>query len=193
MLPSRRRAELTAEHTPTYTTGRRDNSPNPDTLHPEEKKVQNVGASFFITKRGGQVTYHGPGQLVGYPILDLNNMEVSGRSGRGRLAGSAGALCVVRTRRPRRRLWTAAHAQTPTKCYVDWLQSVLADYIRDQGCEGILAPHPEGHVGVFASPTEKVRRSLNYPSPPPRIIRPSIRPHVAEPRSRRSGSTCATA
>jgi lipoate-protein ligase B len=69
--------ELISEHTPTYTTGRRDNSPNPDTLHPEEKKVQHVGAEFHITKRGGQVTYHGPGQLVGYPILDLNRMDVS--------------------------------------------------------------------------------------------------------------------
>jgi lipoate-protein ligase B len=65
------------EHTPTYTTGRRDNSPNPNELHPEEKKVQDVGAGFYITKRGGQVTYHGPGQLVGYPIMDLNGMEVS--------------------------------------------------------------------------------------------------------------------
>lgn len=71
------RRELIPEHTPTYTTGRRDNSPNPDTLHPEEKKVQHVGAEFHITKRGGQVTYHGPGQLVGYPILDLNRMDVS--------------------------------------------------------------------------------------------------------------------
>lgn len=65
------------EHTPTYTTGRRDNSLNPDELHPEEKKVQKVGAGFYITKRGGLVTYHGIGQLVGYPIMDLNAMEVS--------------------------------------------------------------------------------------------------------------------
>ncbi|KAK8854581.1 lipoyl(octanoyl) transferase [Kwoniella newhampshirensis] len=113
---------LLLEHTPTYTTGRRDNSPNPNELHPEEKKVQNVGASFFITKRGGQVTYHGPGQLVGYPILDLNVMETS------------------------------------TRCYVEYLQAMLGDYVREISALGdtILAPHPDGHVGVFSSPTEKV-------------------------------------
>ncbi|AFR96698.1 lipoyl(octanoyl) transferase [Cryptococcus neoformans C23] len=112
---------LLLEHTPTYTTGRRDNTPNPNELHPEEKKVQNVGASFFITKRGGQVTYHGPGQLVGYPILDLNVME------------------------------------TPTRCYVEFLQAMLGNYIRDTSAlDNVLAPHPDGHVGVFSSPTEKV-------------------------------------
>ncbi|EIW68449.1 hypothetical protein TREMEDRAFT_18004, partial [Tremella mesenterica DSM 1558] len=109
------------EHTPTYTTGRRDNTPNPDHLHPEEKKVQNVGAGFYITKRGGQVTYHGPGQLVGYPILDLNVMELS------------------------------------TRCYVDKLQRLLAGYcINDLNLPDISAPHPDGHVGVFSSPVEKV-------------------------------------
>ncbi|WVO21376.1 lipoyl(octanoyl) transferase [Cryptococcus decagattii] len=112
---------LLLEHTPTYTTGRRDNTPNPNELHPEEKKVQNVGAGFYITKRGGQVTYHGPGQLVGYPILDLNVME------------------------------------TPTRCYVEFLQAMLSNYIRDiSALDDILAPHPDGHVGVFSSPTEKV-------------------------------------
>ncbi|WWC90463.1 lipoyl(octanoyl) transferase [Kwoniella dendrophila CBS 6074] len=111
---------LMLEHTPTYTTGRRDNSPNPNELHPEEKKVQNVGADFYITKRGGQVTYHGPGQLVGYPILDLNVMETS------------------------------------TRCYVEYLQAMLAEYARDDlGIKNVLAPHPDGHVGCFASPNEK--------------------------------------
>ncbi len=69
---------LLLEHTPTYTTGRRDNPPpgQEHILHPEEKKVQNVGAGFHVTKRGGQVTYHGPGQLVGYGIFDLNKDAV---------------------------------------------------------------------------------------------------------------------
>lgn len=55
------------EHAPVYTIGRtRDQSSllNPDTLpHP---KVE--------ISRGGQATYHGPGQLVGYPIIDLKNI-----------------------------------------------------------------------------------------------------------------------
>ena len=56
---------LLLEHLPVYTIGRlRDQSSlrNPAALpHP-----------VFETNRGGQATYHGPGQLVGYPILDLN-------------------------------------------------------------------------------------------------------------------------
>jgi lipoate-protein ligase B len=64
-----------AEHTPTYTTGRREAQAG--ALHPEEEKIQNVGAEFHVTKRGGQVTFHGPGQLVGYPLIDLQRSEVS--------------------------------------------------------------------------------------------------------------------
>ncbi len=54
---------LLLEHEPVYTIGRtRDRSSLRDALpHP-----------VFETNRGGQATFHGPGQLVGYPILDLN-------------------------------------------------------------------------------------------------------------------------
>jgi len=54
------------EHSPVLTTGRRDQSHN-ILVDPEE-----VGAEFVKTGRGGEVTYHGPGQIVGYVILDLN-------------------------------------------------------------------------------------------------------------------------
>ena len=39
----------------------------------QESFLSTIGASYFKTNRGGDITYHGPGQLVGYPILDLEN------------------------------------------------------------------------------------------------------------------------
>jgi lipoyl(octanoyl) transferase len=38
-----------------------------------EKQLQQKGATFYKINRGGDITYHGPGQIVGYPILDLEN------------------------------------------------------------------------------------------------------------------------
>ena len=39
---------------------------------------------------------------------------------------------------------------------MDYIQRLLKDYMVQMGCQGILAPHPDGHVGIFASPSEKV-------------------------------------
>ena len=39
----------------------------------DEKQLTEKGATFYKINRGGDITYHGPGQIVGYPILDLDN------------------------------------------------------------------------------------------------------------------------
>jgi lipoyl(octanoyl) transferase len=59
---------LFVEHPPVYTLGKSGNIEN--VLITEEMRSEK-GIEFFRTNRGGDITFHGPGQLVGYPILDL--------------------------------------------------------------------------------------------------------------------------
>ena len=59
---------LLAEHPPTLTIGKSGKLEN--VLASQEELAQN-GIPLFFVDRGGDVTYHGPGQLVGYPIIDL--------------------------------------------------------------------------------------------------------------------------
>ena len=58
------------EHPHVYTLGK---SGDFDNLLLSEKQLEAKGATFYKINRGGDITYHGPGQIVGYPILDLEN------------------------------------------------------------------------------------------------------------------------
>ena len=61
---------LLVEHEPVYTFGKNANENHLLQNYPEDVKV-------FHVERGGDITFHGPGQLVGYPIIDLHNYKMS--------------------------------------------------------------------------------------------------------------------
>ena len=61
---------LFVEHPHVYTLGKSGDITN---LLVDEKVLAAKGATFYKINRGGDITYHGPGQIVGYPILDLDN------------------------------------------------------------------------------------------------------------------------
>ncbi|WP_339889534.1 lipoyl(octanoyl) transferase LipB [uncultured Flavobacterium sp.] len=61
---------LYVEHPHVYTLGKSGDLSN---LLLSEKQLVDKGATFYKINRGGDITYHGPGQIVGYPILDLEN------------------------------------------------------------------------------------------------------------------------
>jgi len=61
---------LLVEHEPVYTFGK-----NADENHLLQNYPENV--KLFYTERGGDITFHGPGQIVGYPIMDLHNYKMS--------------------------------------------------------------------------------------------------------------------
>jgi lipoyl(octanoyl) transferase len=63
---------LLVEHEPVYTWGKRT---APEHLGAGPEALRALGADAFEVERGGEVTYHGPGQLTGYPICNLKNLR----------------------------------------------------------------------------------------------------------------------
>ncbi|KAF4572539.1 LipB family protein [Pleurotus pulmonarius] len=67
--PSHKDILLLLEHRPVYTGGRRQTS---EQTAADRARLTQLGADFQLIQRGGETTYHGPGQIVGYPLLDLS-------------------------------------------------------------------------------------------------------------------------
>lgn len=68
---------LLVEHPPVYTLGKSGHAEN---LLTDPENLERLGASFFRTDRGGDITFHGPGQIVCYPILDLEQLGLGLRA-----------------------------------------------------------------------------------------------------------------
>ena len=80
---------LLVEHPAVYTLGKSGHAEN---LLVGEEYLRSIGAEFYHIDRGGDITFHGPGQIVGYPILDLERIGLSLRDYIDALEGA-----VIRT------------------------------------------------------------------------------------------------
>jgi len=98
------------EHPPVYTTGIRSKEYSVQ----EEERLKNLGADFVRTNRGGLITFHGPGQLVAYPILNLNNFIPQAHKRKAALG---------------------------MRWYVNTLEEVVIKTIFTYGLEGSRSPH----------------------------------------------------
>ncbi len=64
---------LFCEHAHVYTLGKSGDEAN---LLIRSEFLKKINATYFKTNRGGDITYHGPGQIVGYPIVDLESLDI---------------------------------------------------------------------------------------------------------------------
>jgi lipoyl(octanoyl) transferase len=123
---------LLLEHTPVITLGRNAKAAN---VLASAELLAARGVEVFECDRGGDVTFHGPGQLVGYPILDLRGFEGSQVPGLRSQEGQVGATAPL----PRRKTLGAVD-------YVRRLEDVL---IRTCGDFGIETRRVVGLTGVW--------------------------------------------
>jgi lipoyl(octanoyl) transferase len=74
--PSAKNHFLLVEHPHVYTLGKSGDEKN---LLAAGDFLKKIDATFYKINRGGDITYHGPGQIVGYPIIDLENYKIGVR------------------------------------------------------------------------------------------------------------------
>ncbi|KAJ3162336.1 putative lipoyltransferase 2, mitochondrial [Geranomyces michiganensis] len=118
---------LLLQHPPTFTAGRRVRG----TDHTEGKRLRATGAEYYETMRGGQTTFHGPGQLVGYPILHLPDFGVCvfrDDRGNGRRDEEHVALPGLKAF-----LFASTFLQLGVRTYIEHLETVLITALHAYG------------------------------------------------------------
>lgn len=118
---------LTFQFRPVYTLGRREKGSKVDTV-----SLSDGGrADIFETFRGGQTTFHGPGQMVAYPIIDLRSFDST--------SSVPGSTPV---------------AHIPVRCYVSLLEQTLIQVLSQH--YGIASAQTTENTGVWVDPDHKI-------------------------------------
>jgi lipoate-protein ligase B len=124
---------LLLEHPHTYTFGRRG---HPENLLWDPAELERRGVSVHWVDRGGDVTYHGPGQLVGYPLLPLAPLPLAPLPlqplGAGGLNASPGG-----------------EPRLPQADYIGYLRRLEETLITALACLGVAAQQIDGLTGVW--------------------------------------------
>jgi lipoate-protein ligase B len=136
---------LLLEHPHTYTLGRSGHEEN--LLWPEAERAAR-GIEVHRVDRGGDITYHGPGQLVGYPIIRLQSPVFSLQSSDISHAGPA--------RRDQPEGSPLIPSRIPKADYVGYVRKLEDVLIRALAGFGIASGQIPGLTGVWVQPMEKV-------------------------------------
>jgi lipoyl(octanoyl) transferase len=133
---------LLLEHPPVLTLGRNAHREN---ILASDEQLAARGVTIFETKRGGDVTYHGPGQLVGYPIIDLRGVFAAkpGSAPLGARPNSASPESVI-----------------PRLSAVEYVRRMEEALIRSSADYGVATQRICGRTGVWtmAAPGKPERK-----------------------------------
>jgi lipoate-protein ligase B len=120
---------LLLEHPHTYTFGRRGRAEN---LLWDEAELKRRGVTVHWVDRGGDVTYHGPGQLVGYPLLPLATPGFTVEGSNGKIPGGTGPAGKI-----------------PQADYIGYVRKLESMLITALATLGVAATRVEGMTGVW--------------------------------------------
>jgi len=148
---------LTFSTIPTYTLGRRETSLPQSQLDHLASPVfiprtgQSTSAEVIKTLRGGQTTFHGPGQLVIYPILSLASSTIQVPKFPGEILPKPSRYRVEPIPKPEEQSKFSRFRFTP-KCYVGLLEDTVISVLGSYGIQGMKTKNP----GVWVSEEEKI-------------------------------------